>query len=167
MDAQSDSKSLLGTYVVGSTPGEFNWTPGALTQAVRECRWVVIEDVDQAPFEVLAALIPLLEERKLYIPGRGESIGAHEGFQLFGTATTGAGRAGGLGAAGGAAAVLLGDDTLVWLLADAAVARTLRRLRAGRGSGPWCMGRRSRENEKPRVGQVRQSTRGSSGGGWG
>ena len=95
LDAQTDSKSLLGSYVVGATPGEFAWQPGALTQAVKHGRWVVIEDVDQAPFEVLAALVPLLEERRLYVPGRGESVVAADGFQLFGTVTTGAGRAGG------------------------------------------------------------------------
>jgi midasin len=95
LDAQTDSKSLLGSYVVGATPGEFAWQPGALTQAVKHGRWVVIEDVDQAPFEVLAALVPLLEERRLYVPGRGESVAAADGFQLFGTVTTGAGRAGG------------------------------------------------------------------------
>ena len=99
LDAQTDSKSLLGSYVVGATPGEFAWQPGALTQAVKRGRWVIIEDVDQAPFEVLAALVPLLEERRLYVPGRGESVLAAEGFQLFGTVTTGLGRAGGSAAA--------------------------------------------------------------------
>ena len=58
LDAQTDSKSLLGSYVVGAAPGEFKWQPGALTQAVARGRWVVIEDVDLAPFEVLAALVP-------------------------------------------------------------------------------------------------------------
>ena len=43
-----------------------------------------MEDVDLAPSEVLSALVPLLEERRLYIPGRGESVVAAEGFQLFG-----------------------------------------------------------------------------------
>ena len=99
LDAQTDSKSLFGSYVVGATPGEFAWQPGALTQAVKQGRWVIIEDVDQAPFEVLAALVPLLEERRLYVPGRGESVHAHDAFQLFGTVTTGAGRAGGSAAA--------------------------------------------------------------------
>ena len=74
LDAQTDSKSLLGSYVVGAAPGEFKWQPGALTQAVAKGMWVVIEDVDLAPFEVLAALVPLLEERRLYVPGRGESV---------------------------------------------------------------------------------------------
>ena len=71
LDAQTDSKSLLGSYVVGAAPGEFKWQPGALTQAVAKGRWVVIEDVDLAPFEVLAAVVPLLDERRLYVPGRG------------------------------------------------------------------------------------------------
>jgi midasin len=108
LDAQTDSKSLLGAYVAGVAPGEFAWKPGALTRAVREGRWVVVEDVDQAPFEVLAALVPLLEERTRYIPGRGESVVAAEGFQLFGTVTTGAGRSGGGAAANSRADPLAG-----------------------------------------------------------
>ena len=108
LDAQTDSKSLLGSYVVGAAPGEFKWQPGALTQAVASGRWVVIEDVDLAPFEVLAALVPLLEERRLYVPGRGESVPAAEGFQLFGTVTVGGGRSGGAVAAGARADPLAG-----------------------------------------------------------
>lgn len=81
---------------------------GALTQAVAKGMWVVIEDVDLAPFEVLAALVPLLEERRLYVPGRGESVPAADGFQLFGTVTTGGGRSGGSAAAGARADPLAG-----------------------------------------------------------
>lgn len=92
LDAQTDSKSLLGAYVCGAAPGEFKWQPGALTQAVTRGVWVLIEDIDLAPFEVLSALVPLLEKRKLYVPGRGESIQAAPGFQLFGSVTTEAGR---------------------------------------------------------------------------
>ena len=116
LDAQTDSKSLLGAYVVGAAPGEFRWRPGALTRAVEAGRWVVIEDVDQAPHEVLAALAPLLEERRLYVPGRGESIDAADGFQLVGTCTTGGGRGSGGAAAAGARA-----DPLASLWARVAV----------------------------------------------
>ena len=116
LDAQTDSKSLLGAYVVGAAPGEFRWRPGALTRAVEAGRWVVIEDVDQAPHEVLAALAPLLEERRLYVPGRGESIDAADGFQLVGTCTTGGGRS-----AGGAAAAGARADPLASLWARVAV----------------------------------------------
>jgi midasin len=37
--------------------------------------------------EVLSIVIPLLETRRLFIPGRGEAIEAAEGFQLFATQT--------------------------------------------------------------------------------
>lgn len=76
---------LLGTYVSTSTPGSFRWQPGVLTTAVEEGRWVLIEDIDLAPAEVISILLPLLETRCLFIPSRGEKIKAKEGFQLFGT----------------------------------------------------------------------------------
>ncbi|KAI8642397.1 hypothetical protein BD408DRAFT_180035 [Parasitella parasitica] len=82
---QTDPKVLLGTYVSTSTPGSFRWQAGVLTTAVLEGRWVLIEDIDLAPAEVLSVLLPLLETRHLFIPSRGEKIKAKEGFQLFGT----------------------------------------------------------------------------------
>ena len=89
LDDQMDSKTLLGSYVCTDTPGEFLWKPGALTQAVEQGRWVLIEDMDLAPFEILSALIPLLESRRLFIPSRNYTITARQGFRLFGTRTTG------------------------------------------------------------------------------
>lgn len=49
--------------------------------------WIVIEDIDLAPIEVQSALLPLLEKRELFIPGRGELIRAKPSFQLFATYT--------------------------------------------------------------------------------
>ncbi|RLN63377.1 hypothetical protein BBP00_00004192 [Phytophthora kernoviae] len=89
LDDQIDSKTLLGSYVCTDVPGEFTWQPGALTTAVLAGRWVVIEDIDRAPFEVLAALMPLLETREMVLPGRGEMLVAHSNFQIFGTTTQG------------------------------------------------------------------------------
>ncbi|EKX38425.1 hypothetical protein GUITHDRAFT_77201, partial [Guillardia theta CCMP2712] len=89
LDDQMDSKTLLGSYVCTDTPGEFVWKEGALTQAVQQGRWIVIEDIDLAPFDVLAAIIPLLESNRLYLPARDSSIVAHAGFRLFGTRTVG------------------------------------------------------------------------------
>ncbi len=56
-------------------------------KAVREGRWILIEDIDLAPLEILSVLIPLLETRKLFIAGRGEVIHAPKSFQLFATQT--------------------------------------------------------------------------------
>lgn len=89
LDDQIDSKTLLGSYVCTDIPGEFTWQPGALTIAVLEGRWVVIEDIDRAPFEVLAALMPLFETREMVLPGRGELLVAHPNFQIFGTTSAG------------------------------------------------------------------------------
>ncbi|BBM98800.1 midasin [Marchantia polymorpha subsp. ruderalis] len=87
LDDQMDSKTLLGNYVCTEIPGEFKWQPGALTQAVLRGLWVVFEDIDRAPLEILSALVPLLEDRKLYLAGRGEVINAAENFCLFSTVT--------------------------------------------------------------------------------
>jgi midasin (ATPase involved in ribosome maturation) len=89
LGSQTDSKVLLGTYVCTSTPGSFKWKAGILTTAVQEGRWVLIEDIDMAPMDVMSILIPLLESRHLFIPSRGEKIKAKNGFQIFATRTTG------------------------------------------------------------------------------
>lgn len=82
---QTDAKLLLGTYTSGEKPGTFQWRLGVLTTAVREGKWVVIEDIDKAPTEVLSVLLTLLEKRELTIPSRGEVIRAKSGFQLIST----------------------------------------------------------------------------------
>ncbi|CDK29573.1 unnamed protein product [Kuraishia capsulata CBS 1993] len=85
LNQQTDSKLLLGTYSSGSQPGSFEWKSGILTTAVREGKWVFVEDIDKAPTEVLSVLLGLLEKRELLIPSRGEVIRAANGFQLLAT----------------------------------------------------------------------------------
>ncbi|KAF3938326.1 Midasin [Dactylella cylindrospora] len=85
---QTDTKLLLGTYVSSEPPGTFKWKPGVLTTAVREGRWVLIEDLDQAPNEVLSLLIPLMQRRTLFIPNRAETIIAPSSFRLIATVRT-------------------------------------------------------------------------------
>lgn len=82
---QTDAKLLIGTYTSGEKPGTFEWRSGVLTTAVQEGRWVLIEDIDKAPTEVLSILLSLLEKRELTIPSRGETIKAGNGFQLIST----------------------------------------------------------------------------------
>ncbi|CAM9456386.1 unnamed protein product, partial [Heterosigma akashiwo] len=68
LDDQTDSKSLFGSYICTDVPGEFTWQPGVLTQAVTSGKWVLIEDLDRCPAEVLASLLPLLEGNRLPSP---------------------------------------------------------------------------------------------------
>ena len=63
LDDQMDSKTLLGSFVCTDIPGEFVFKEGALTLAVKRGRWVLIEDIDQAPFEIVSALLALMESR--------------------------------------------------------------------------------------------------------
>ncbi|KAF4835326.1 Midasin [Colletotrichum siamense] len=88
INEQTDAKMLIGLYSTDSKPGTFSWRPGVLTTAVREGRWVVIEDLDRAPNEVISTLLPLIERGELLIPSRGERIKAASGFRLFGTVRT-------------------------------------------------------------------------------
>jgi midasin len=88
LDDQVDAKVLLGAYVCTDVPGEFRWQPGALAQVVSEGRWVVFEDIDLAPLDVLSMIVSLVESRALFIPSRGEMIEARPGFQLFATRST-------------------------------------------------------------------------------
>jgi len=88
LNEQTDVKMLLGLYTTGSKPGSFQWRPGVLTTAVKEGRWVLIEDLDRAPTEVMSTLLPLIERGELLIPGRGGKIQAPSGFRIFATVRT-------------------------------------------------------------------------------
>ncbi|OJD30296.1 midasin [Diplodia corticola] len=88
LNEQSDAKLLIGMYTTGSTPGTFTWRPGVLTTAVREGRWVLIEDLDRAPNDVISTLLPLIESGELLIPSRGEVVRAARGFKIIATLRT-------------------------------------------------------------------------------
>jgi len=87
VDEETDSKTLLGSYAATDIPGEFTWRPGALTNAVRQGKWVLLEDVESCPSEIQAALVKLFEERVLPL-GIGKSEKCHPNFRMFGTCTT-------------------------------------------------------------------------------
>ncbi len=61
-------------------------------QAVQHGHWLVLENIDAAPPDALAALTPLCDAGVLHIPQRSESIPAAPGFQLMATLSTSAGR---------------------------------------------------------------------------
>jgi len=88
LNEQTDAKMLVGIYTTGTKPGQFQWRPGVLTTAVREGRWLLIEDLDRAPNEVLSTILPLIERRELLIPNRSESLKAPRDFRIFATART-------------------------------------------------------------------------------
>ncbi|PBP16626.1 ATPase [Diplocarpon rosae] len=88
LNEQTDAKMLIGMYASGSTPGSFIWRAGVLNTAVREGRWVFIEDLDRAPNEVISVILPLIERGELLIPNRGETVKAGRGFKLLASIRT-------------------------------------------------------------------------------
>ncbi|XP_041350636.1 midasin-like [Gigantopelta aegis] len=82
---QTDSKTLLGIYRCTEVPGQFVWQPGILTRAITEGHWILLEDIDHAPMDVVSILLPLLENGCLSVPGHGDNVRAHSGFRLFAT----------------------------------------------------------------------------------
>ena len=83
MNDQMDGKALLGSYSCHNVPGQFAWRNGVITEAAINGHWLLIEDVDQAPPDVLSALEPLIFRRELHILSRGMIVKAHPGFHLF------------------------------------------------------------------------------------
>lgn len=77
---------LVGSYCCTDFPGKFRWQPGLVTQAVTKGQWLLLEDLDFAPADVVTLLLPLLQERRL--PGAGQNgsgLKAAGGFRLFAT----------------------------------------------------------------------------------
>ena len=84
LNEQTDAKLLLGMYTC-QTPGSLTWRPGVLTTAVMEGRWVLIEDLDRAPSDIISTLLPLLERGELLVPQMDQTIRAAPGFKIIAT----------------------------------------------------------------------------------
>nr|XP_031828776.1 midasin [Nomia melanderi]XP_031828783.1 midasin [Nomia melanderi] len=80
---QTDSRMLLGMYLCTDIPGEFLWQPGILTEAVLSGKWLLLEDIDCAPTDVLSVIGQLVENKTLSVPGYRDCIRVKSGFQLF------------------------------------------------------------------------------------
>lgn len=85
LNEQTDAKSLIGIYTSSSDGAGFKWQPGILTEAIQQGRWILIEDIDRAPAEVMGVLRPILESGELYLPNRKETIKPKDGFRVFAT----------------------------------------------------------------------------------
>jgi len=85
LNEQTDAKLLVGMYTSAKASDSFKWRPGVLTTAVLEGRWVLIEDLDRAPKEIVSTLLPLLERGELLVPNWGQSVRAAPGFKLIAT----------------------------------------------------------------------------------
>ncbi len=81
----TDLQEYLGTYI-SNAEGKLVFQEGILVEAVKKGYWIVLDELNLAPSEVLEALNRLLDDnRELFIPETQEVIKAHPQFMLFAT----------------------------------------------------------------------------------
>lgn len=82
----TDIQEYLGTYASDPATGKLAFREGLLVTAVRRGDWLVLDELNLAPTDVLEALNRLLDDnRELVIPETGEVIRPHPHFMLFAT----------------------------------------------------------------------------------
>jgi midasin len=83
--AHTDVAEYLGTYLTNAA-GKLVFQEGVLVQAVRNGHWLLLDELNLAPSEVLEVLNRLLDDnRELFIPDTQELIKPHPRFMLFAT----------------------------------------------------------------------------------
>jgi midasin len=81
----TDLQEYLGSYITDAS-GKLVFSEGVLVKAVRNGYWIVLDELNLAPSDVLEALNRLLDDnRELFVPELQETIKAHPNFMLFGT----------------------------------------------------------------------------------
>ena len=82
----TDLQEYVGQYVCDPETGQLVFQEGVLVRAARAGHWVVLDELNLAPSEVLEALNRLLDDnRELYIPDTGNTVKPHEEFMVFAT----------------------------------------------------------------------------------
>eukprot|EP01060_Flectonema_neradi_P002806 TRINITY_DN1176_c7_g1_i2.p1 TRINITY_DN1176_c7_g1~~TRINITY_DN1176_c7_g1_i2.p1 ORF type:complete len:4783 (+),score=1214.99 TRINITY_DN1176_c7_g1_i2:66-14351(+) len=81
----TDLQEYLGQYISDDS-NKLVFVEGALVTACREGHWIILDELNLAPSEVLEALNRLLDDnRELFIPETMELIKPHPHFRLFAT----------------------------------------------------------------------------------
>lgn len=82
----TDIQEYIGTYVSEPVTGKLVFKEGLLVRALRQGDWIVLDELNLAPTDVLEALNRLLDDnRELVIPETQEVVRPHPHFMLFAT----------------------------------------------------------------------------------
>lgn len=81
----TDLQEYIGTYVTDIT-GKLQFKEGVLVQAMKMGYWIILDELNLAPSDILEALNRVLDDnRELFIPETQQLIKAHTNFMLFAT----------------------------------------------------------------------------------
>ena len=80
-----DVQEYTGSFSADQS-GSLSFRDGLLVQALRKGHWVILDELNLAPSEVLEALNRLLDDnRELYLAETNETVKPHPDFRLFAT----------------------------------------------------------------------------------
>ncbi|KAJ8315790.1 LOW QUALITY PROTEIN: hypothetical protein KUTeg_007940 [Tegillarca granosa] len=81
----TDLQEYVGSYSADSS-GKLVFKEGVLVEAMRKGHWIILDELNLAPTDVLEALNRLLDDnRELFIPETQQTVKAHPKFMLFAT----------------------------------------------------------------------------------
>ncbi|XP_067207005.1 midasin [Linepithema humile] len=81
----TDLQEYIGSYMADET-GKLVFKEGILVDAMRKGHWIILDELNLAPSDVLEALNRVLDDnRELFIPETHEVVKAHRYFMLFAT----------------------------------------------------------------------------------
>jgi len=81
----TDLQEYVGTYVADAS-GKLSFQEGVLVKAMRNGYWIILDELNLAPSDILEALNRVLDDnRELYIPETQVLVKAHPNFMLFAT----------------------------------------------------------------------------------
>lgn len=82
----TDIQEYIGSYVADPITGKLVFQDGLLVRALRFGHWIVLDELNLAPTDVLEALNRLLDDnRELVIPETQEVVRPHPHFMIFAT----------------------------------------------------------------------------------
>ncbi|KZV82948.1 hypothetical protein EXIGLDRAFT_754664 [Exidia glandulosa HHB12029] len=82
----TDIQEYIGSYLTDPETGKLTFQDGILVRALRNGDWIVLDELNLAPTDVLEALNRLLDDnRELLIPETLEVVKPHANFRLFAT----------------------------------------------------------------------------------
>ncbi|KAF9764267.1 Midasin [Nosema granulosis] len=80
----TEAADYLGNYI--TTPNGIEFKEGAFVKSIRKGDWVILDELNLAPSDVLEVLNRLLDDnREIFIPQINETIKPHPDFRIFAT----------------------------------------------------------------------------------
>ncbi|GBE59483.1 ATPase associated with various cellular activities (AAA) family protein [Babesia ovata] len=82
----TDLSEYLGQFVFDSVSCQLKFNYGPIITAMKEGHWVILDELNLAPSQILEALNRILDDnREVYVPETGETIKSHPEFMIFAT----------------------------------------------------------------------------------